>query len=239
MTHTEIAALIVLCLGAAATADRALNQGTSPEAVNRLTDAERAAGWRLLFDGTTTTGWRGFKKADMPGGWQVVGGALSRVADAGDIVTVEQFASFELAFDWKIAPGGNSGVFFRVTEDVGAVWHSGPEYQILDNAAHRDGLTPETSAGADYALHAPARAAARPPGTWNEARLIVNGNHVEHWLNGETIVGYELGSADWTARVAKSKFKEYPGFGRAAAGHIAIQDHGDAVAFRNIKIRPR
>jgi len=205
---------------------------------NTLSDQERAAGWRLLFDGRTVAGWRGFRRADMPSGWQVVDGALTRVDKAGDIVTVEQFGSFELAFDWNIAPGGNSGVFFRVTEDSDAVWHSGPEFQILDNAAHKDGLTPPTSAGADYALHAPTRDASRPPGSWNRARLVVRGSHVEHWLNGEQIVAYELGSAAWTALVAASKFNKYPQFGRAPKGHIALQDHGDRVAYRNIKIRP-
>jgi hypothetical protein len=207
-------------------------------ALNALTAQEKAAGWRLLFDGKTTAGWRGYRKTDMPPDWQVVDGALTRVGKAGDIVTVEQFGSFELAFDWSVAPGGNSGVFFRVTEDSAEVWHSGPEFQILDNAAHKDGLTPATSAGADYALHAPTRDVTRLPGTWNEARIVVRGNHVEHWLNGEKIVEYELGSADWTARVAKSKFNKHPGFGRAPKGHIALQDHGDRVAFRNIKIKP-
>jgi len=207
-------------------------------AANILTAQEKAAGWRLLFDGNTTAGWRGYRKTDMPSDWQVVDGALTRVGKAGDIVTVEQFDSFELTFDWNVAPGGNSGVFFRVTEDSAEVWHSGPEFQILDNAAHKDGLTPATSAGADYALHAPTRDVTRPPGTWNEARIVVRGAHVEHWLNGEKIVEYELGSDDWMARVAKSKFNEHPRFGRATQGHIALQDHGDRVAYRNIKIRP-
>lgn len=232
MKHSGIA--VVLC-AAVALATGAHAQTQAP--MNTLTEQERAAGWRLLFDGKTTAGWRGFRKTDMPAGWQAVDGALTRVASAGDIVTVDEFASFELAFEWKIAPGGNSGVFFHVTEDVEAVWHSGPEYQILDNAAHKDGLTPDTSAGADYALHAPTRDASKPAGSWNHGRIIVRGSHVEHWLNGEKIVEYELGSSDWTARVAKSKFNVYPGFGRAPKGRIAIQDHGDAVAYRNIKIR--
>ena len=205
---------------------------------NTLADAERAAGWRLLFDGQTTDGWRAFKDSGMPDGWQVVDGALTRVAEAGDIVTVDTFENFELAFDWTIAPGGNSGVFFRVTEDVEAVWNAGPEYQLLDNAAHQDGLTPETSAGSDYALHAPSGDATRPAGEWNEGRLVVNGTHVEHWLNGEKVVEYEIESEDWAARVAASKFAEFANFGRVRRGRIAIQDHGNEVAFRNVKIRP-
>jgi len=238
MWHKGNAAFAILCALAVWTSAVGPGFAQTSAPMNTLTDQERADGWRLLFDGRTTTGWRGFRKAEMPTGWQVVDGALSRVAPAGDIVTVDQFESFELAFDWRIAPGGNSGVFFHVTEDAEAVWHSGPEYQILDDAAHQDGLKPETSAGSDYALHAPARAAARTPGTWNEGRIVVRGNDVEHWLNGEKIVVYELGSTDWMERVKNSKFNEFPNFGRAPKGHIAIQDHGDAVAYRNIKIRP-
>jgi len=242
LTTAAISAVAVTEAGAGSMAPpRNVDDGKAAQAgaavANALTDLERSQGWRLLFDGKSTAGWRGFRKTDLPSGWQVVDGALTRVAEAGDIVTTEQFASFELAFDWNVAPGGNSGVFFRVTEDVDAVWQSGPEFQILDNAAHRDGLTPATSAGADYALHAPTRDATRPPGSWNEARIVVRGSHVEHWLNGEKVVEYELGSADWVARVSKSKFGEYAAFGRAPKGHIALQDHGDRVAYRNIKIR--
>jgi hypothetical protein len=206
-------------------------------AQNMLTDQERADGWRLLFDGSTTDGWRGFRRDAMPGGWQVVDGALTRVAAGGDIITADQFGSFELELEWRVAPGGNSGIFFHVTEDADHVWQTGPEYQILDDEGHRDGLLPETSAGSNYALHAPAGAAARPAGQWNHARLVVHGDHVEHWLNGQRIVSYELGSADWEARVAASKFRDMPAYGRARRGHIALQDHGDLVAFRNIRVR--
>jgi hypothetical protein len=203
---------------------------------NTLTDAERAAGWRLLFDGRTTAGWRGYRRDALPDGWQVVDGTLARVAQAGDIITVDQFESFELALDWKIERGGNSGIFFHVTETGDYVWQTGPELQILDNEAHRDGLQPHTSAGSNYALHAPTRDVTRPPGEWNSVRLIVNGHHVEHWLNGERIVAYELGSDDWKARVAASKFRDMAGYGRARRGHIALQDHGDPVWFRNIRV---
>jgi hypothetical protein len=206
-------------------------------AQNLLTDQERADGWRLLFDGRTTTGWRGYRSDTMPAGWQVVDGALTRVAAGGDIITVEQFESFELALDWKIHAGGNSGIFFHVTEDGPYVWSTGPEFQILDDDGHRDGRTPETSAGSNYALHAPVGAAINPPGEWNSARLVVRGNHVEHWLNGTRIVSYELGSDEWQRLVAASKFRDMPGYGRARRGHIALQDHGDFVAFRNVRIR--
>ena len=173
----------------------------------------------------------------MPDGWRAVDGTLALVGPAGDIVTVETFRSFELLFDWKVEKGGNSGVFFRVTEATDRVWHSGPEYQVLHNAGHADGANPLTSAGSDYALHAPVRDVTRPLGEWNTARLLVRGAQVEHWMNGVKLLEYELGSADWQRRVEASKFASLPRFGREPSGHIAIQDHGDPVAYRNLKIR--
>ncbi|MBI4544392.1 MAG: DUF1080 domain-containing protein [Gemmatimonadetes bacterium] len=211
----------------------------SAMAPNTLTAEERAAGWRLLFDGRTTAGWRARGRTDMPAGWQVVDGALTRVAPAGDIVTVDEFGDFELALEWKISPGGNSGIFFRVVDEPEReVYESGPEMQVLDNAGHRDGLDPRTSAGSNYGIYAPVRDATRPVGEWNAVRIVVHGSHVEHWLNGVKLVEYELGSHDWWARVRASKFNQMPGYGQARRGRIALQDHGDWVAYRNIKIRP-
>jgi hypothetical protein len=152
-------------------------------------------------------------------------------------VTDEQFTDFELSLEWMVEPGGNSGVFFHVTEDHDHVWETGPEMQVLDNALHRDGQDPLTSAGADYALHAPAWDTTRAPGRWNHARLLVAGPHVEHWLNGEQLLEYELWSDDWKARVARSKFASMPDYGMRTTGHIALQDHGDRVAYRNIMLR--
>jgi hypothetical protein len=215
-------------------------QAPEPNAANTLTAQEKAAGWRLLFDGRTTAGWRGYKKSDMPAGWEVTpDGTLTRTGAGGDIVTVDEFGSFDLVFEWKVAPGGNSGVMFHVTEEHDAPWKSGPEYQILDNAGHKDGAKPETSTASNYALHAPAKDAAKPAGSWNTARIVVAGMSVEHWLNGERVVQYELGSRDWTERVKKSKFNEYLNWGLAGRGHIALQDHGDTVAYRSIKILVR
>lgn len=210
-------------------------QAQSP---NTLTAAEKAAGWRLLFDGKTTDGWRGYRKKEMTGGWQVVDGALTRVAKGGDIVTVDQFQDFELAFDWKVNPGGNSGVFFRASEETGSVWQNSAEYQILDNAGHKDGARAITSTGSNYAMHAPSKDVSKPAGEWNSSKIVVHGNHVEHWLNGEKIVEYEIGTEEWLALYNKSKFNKHPTYGREPRGHIAIQDHGDFVAYRNIKIRP-
>jgi hypothetical protein len=204
-----------------------------------LTAEEQRAGWRLLFDGETTAGWRGFKSPTLPSGWQVIDGALTRVAQAGDIVSDAEFQDFELTLEWKVAPGGNSGIFFRVSEAPGleSVWQTGPEMQVLDDARHQDGQRPETSAGAGYGLYPAPRGVVRPAGEWNQVRLLVQGKHVEHWLNGRQVVEYELGSPDWEDRVRRSKFGEMPRYGREPTGHIALQDHGDWVAYRNIKIR--
>jgi hypothetical protein len=195
------------------------------------------AGWQILFDGRNADAWRGFQRTDLPSGWQVVDGALTRVARGGDIVTREQFSDFELELEWKVAAGGNSGIMFRVTEDAKETYHSGPEYQVLDDAGHADGKSRLTSAGSDYGLHPSPPGIVKPAGQWNSARLVVRGAHVEHWLNGQKVVEYELWSPQWEALVKASKFVEWPGFGRAKRGHIALQDHGDWVAYRNIRIR--
>jgi hypothetical protein len=208
-----------------------------PLAPNTLAESERAHGVRLLFDGQTTAGWRGYKQAEAPAGWQVVEGTLTRVGEGGDLVSLEQFEDFELEFEWRIAPGGNSGVMFRVSEDHDYPWETGPEFQLLDNAGHPDGKDPRTSAGANYAMHAPLADVARAAGNWNQARLRVCGPVVEHWLNGEKIVEYELGSADWKARVAACKWKDRPDYGQRKSGHIVLQDHGDRVSFRNLKLQ--
>ena len=195
--------------------------------------------WLPLFDGRSLEAWRGYKQETMPDGWQVVNGTLARVGQAGDIITREQFENFELRFDWQVETGGNSGIFFGVTEEVdGPVWHSGPEYQVLHNAGHQDGADPITSAGSNYAVHPPSADVTRPAGEWNRARLVVNRGRVEHWMNGAQLLAYELGSADWQSRVAASKHADLPSYGRIQRGHIAIQDHGDPVRFRNIFIRP-
>jgi len=207
---------------------------------NVLTDAEQKAGWKLLFDGKTTQGWRGFKKQDIPDGWKVEDGCLTRVGQGGDIITADQFDHFELSLEWRIAKGGNSGIFYRVGEGEGldAVWSTGPEMQVLDNDFHADGQNPLTSAGANYALHPAPRDLTLPVGRFNQARIVVQGNKVEHWLNGVQVCAYELNSDDWTKLIRESKFKSLPRYGREAKGHIALQDHGDKVWYRNIKIRP-
>jgi hypothetical protein len=210
-----------------------------PSGPNTLTAAERAAGWRLLFDGRTTGGWRGFRQPSMPSGWEVADGALTRTSGGGDIITVDQFGDFELALEWRIAPAGNSGIMYRVSEAGDATFHTGPEMQVLDNAGHADGRNPLSSAGACYGLYAPAADVTRPVGSWNEVRIVALGTHVEHWLNGTRIVEYDIGGADWLTRLASSPFRDLPAYGRSPRGHIALQDHGDRVAYRSVKILVR
>ncbi len=223
---------VVLFLAASALAGAIAAQ--SP--MNTLTAKERADGWRLLFDGKTTAGWRGFRQQTMPDGWQAVDGALTRVGKASDIVTAGEFADFELTLDWQIEANGNTGVFYRVTEDDDVMWHVAPEYQIIDNG-YKESLKPVQYAGANYDLHPPLRDATKPVGSWNQTRLLVRGAHVEHWLNGVKVVEYELWTPDWEQRVRESKFKDYPNYARARRGRIGIQDHGDRVSYRNIRIR--
>ena len=206
------------------------------DARNTLSAAERAAGWRLLFDGRTTAGWTGFRK-DSVTGWRVEDGALVRAGPGGDIVTIEQFANFELTLEWNVAAGGNSGIFFRVTDARGAVYETGPEMQVLDDSGHADGKSRLTAAGSNFALHAAPAGVVKPAGQWNAVRLVVNGSHVEHWLNGQKVVEYELWTPEWKDLVRASKFRQWDGYGRALTGRIALQDHGDRVAYRDIKIR--
>lgn len=207
---------------------------------NGLTVAEREAGWRPLFDGQTSGGWRGFKQAGFPDkGWAIEEGCLKVKAKGGggDIVTDETFGDFELELEWRVAEGANSGIMYRVSEKEDAVWRTGPEYQILDDSKHHDGGNPKTSAAALYGLIEAQDKLLRPVGEFNQARIVARGSQVEHWLNGVRVVSYDLASAEWKGMVADSKFASFKFFGQMPQGHIALQDHGDDVWYRNIKIR--
>ena len=203
-----------------------------------LTAHETAQGWRLLFDGKSLDGWRSYKTLTPPQGWRANNGELVRHAAGGDLMTVDQFDDFELRLEWKISENGNSGIIFRIGLDGEETWWTGPEFQVLHNAGHADGQDPITSAGSNYAVHAPIRDVTRPVGEWNETRVIASGNHVEHWMNGVKLLEYEIGSPDWHKRVQASKFGKIPVYGTLKRGYIALQDHGDVVSYRNIKIRP-
>ena len=230
--------LLALAL-AGCSSDKSPPASSMPMKPDSASGASAPAGgeWRTLFDGRSLEAWRGFKKDSVPAGWQVVDGALTRVGEAGDLITRDQFGDFELTLEWKVAEGGNSGIMYRVTEAAEATYETGPEMQVLDDAHHKDGQSRLTAAGSAYGLYAAPAGVVKPAGQWNAVRIVARGNHVEHWLNGTKVVEYELGSPDWEARVRNSKFKQWPGYGRAASGHIALQDHGDRVAYRNIKVR--
>ena len=206
---------------------------TNPES---STGSSADEGWTSLFDGETTSGWHGFRQDQAPAGWQVVDGALTRVAAGGDLVSDEAFEDFVLELEWRISRGGNSGIMFRVSEDQDATYFTGPEMQVLDDAGQEE-LDPLHSAGSNYALHAPKGKVLMPVGEWNQVRLVVDGSHVEHWLNGLRIVEYELWSPEWRALVDASKFAAWPSYGMNERGHLALQDHGDEVAYRNIRLK--
>ena len=202
---------------------------------NTLSAAEKKAGWKLLFDGKSLAGWRGFKTPDPDPGWTAKGGVLSPDPKTSkDIMTKGEYGNFELSFEWRIAPKGNSGVMYHVIEQGDETYQSGPEYQVLDNAR---GEPPPEQAGGLFALYPPVGAVPRPVGEFNQARLVVNHGKVQHWLNGVKVAEYEIGSADFKARVAGSKFKQWPQFATGKTGAIALQNHGNPVWFRDLKIR--
>ncbi len=207
---------------------------------NRLSPAERAAGFRLLFDGKSPGSWRGYRRKGFPKkGWVVEDGCLHHLkrGGGGDLVTRREFEDFELKLEWRIAPGGNSGIMYLVSEEEPAPWMTGPEMQVLDNAAYHGGKNTWTSAGALYALIACGEDVARPALAWNQVRILKRGNHVEHWFNGVMVLSYELGSKRLQDLIRGSKFGKMPKFARARRGLIALQDHGDEVWYRGIKIR--
>jgi hypothetical protein len=212
--------------------------------INTLTDAEKAAGWKLLFDGQSFTGWHNFKQDGVRLGWQVKDGSLvcADPHNAGDIVTTDKFDWFELQLDYNISEAGNSGIMFHVTNDGGAVWATGPEFQLEDNEKAVDKIR----CGWLYALYQPpidpktgkTLDSTKPVGQWNHVRLVISPEKCVHEINGVKYFEYVLGSDDFNARVAKSKFAKMPSFAKAASGFIALQgDHG-SVSFRNIKVLP-
>ena len=211
---------------------------SSTTGATAVSAAQRGAGWRPLFDGTSTSAWRGYKSQTFPTGWKIVDGVLTKSGSVEDIQTRDQFGNFQLALDWKLSPGGNAGVFYRGTEEYDHIYWSAPEYQLLDDAGHPDGKSRLTSAGADYGLYPSPAGVVKPADQWNSTLIVVNGNTVQHWLNGQKLLEYEIGSSDWETKVKASKFVAYPNYGRAKQGYIAIQgDHDGALSIRNVRIR--
>ncbi|WP_114750244.1 3-keto-disaccharide hydrolase [Pleomorphovibrio marinus] len=209
---------------------------TNELALNTLTDTEKAQDWELLFDGVSTQGWHSYLGDETT--WQVAGGILYTEGGNGDIVTDAEFEDFELLVDWKIQDQGNSGVFYHVIEapEYPRIHHTGPEFQLIDDENYPQELLDTQKTGAISDLKAPDVLASNSPGEWNHTRIVVQEGQVEHWLNGEKVVEAEMGSPEWEELVANSKFAEFD-YAKVRKGRIGLQDHGDPVAFRNIKIR--
>jgi cytochrome c len=212
---------------------------------NTLSKKEQKGGWKLLFDGKTTTGWRNFNSNTLGAGWKVADGTLyldntvTVKEDRGDIMTAEAYENYELSLEWKIDSCGNSGVIFNVVEDpkYQATYFTGPEMQVLDNVCHKDAKIEKHRAGDLYDLIKVRKENVKPARQWNHAKIVSNKARYEFWLNGEKQVEFIMHTPEWDSMVAASKFKSMPDFGKATKGHIALQDHGDKVWFRNIKIR--
>ena len=218
---------VALLLGAAACAH-----------AQQLPPGVKSGAWTNLLEGSASA-WRGYRSEVLPAGWRLdaATGVFTRSGAGGDIVTRAEYGDFELELEWRVGPRGNSGVFYRANEGTERVYENAPEMQIIDNAGHRDGQTPSTSTGANFALNAPSADVTKPVGEWNRARIVVVGAQVEHWLNGTKVVEYELWTPAWKAGVQGSKFRAWPSYGLATRGRIGLQDHGDVISFRNIRIR--
>jgi len=207
---------------------------------NALTPEEKAAGWQLLFNGVSFDGWRGYRLPGLPdSGWEIKDGLLKTVPKVRgrELITARKFGDFEFSWEWKISPAGNNGIKYFVTEDRPAA--PGHEYQMIDDERNEDGkVGPQRTTASFYDVLPPAAdKPTRPAGEWNQSRVLVRGNHVEHWLNGKKVLEYELGSEQVKAGLAKSKFRNFPDFGTRIQGHIMLTYHSDECWFRNLKIR--
>lgn len=212
--------------------------GAGPEAQSAAAAPEW---WTLLFDGQTMNGWRTFKNQDNDS-WEVVNGTLhckpfDLAKKRADLVTEDEYENFELAFEWKIAPQSNSGVMFRVSEEYDQPFFTGPEYQVLDDGGYPGEVKEVNFSGGNYDMHAPVNKKLNPVGQWNTSKIVADGNRIEHWLNGDKVVEYEIGSEDWKNRKANSKWNDVEGYGAKTRGYIDLQDHSNEVWFRNIMIR--
>ena len=228
--RTQVLAVAVIGLFLMGAADRIFAQSGSTTKQN--------SSEIVLFDGKSMDQFRGYKGEEIGKGWKIADGTLMfDGSGGGDIMTKEKFSDFELMFDWKVTPGANSGVLYRVTTGDPAPYFSGPEYQILDDSKHGDGKNTLTSAASLYGLYVAQGKELKPVGQWNSGKIVHHGNKVEHWLNGKKVVSAEIGSDDWKKRVENSKFKTWKKFGASQSGHISFQDHGNKVWYRNIKLK--
>lgn len=205
---------------------------------NTLSKTEIKKGWKLLFDGTSTNGWHGYLKGTTVKGWTTANGVLSTTGKNGDIVTDQEFENFELVADWKITEQGNSGIFYYIVEDTinKRMYESGPEFQIIDNLNYPQELQENQVTGSASDVLKPEMDATNPIGEWNTTKIIAKNGLVEHWLNGKKILSFDMNSDEWKEAVAKSKFAPL-NYAKVFKGRIGLQDHGNFVAYRNIKIR--
>ena len=200
-------------------------------------------GWTSLFDGKTLSGWRNFKSQSIGPGWKVVDETIrfdpSGGESGGDLITSEQFENYEFSIEWKVDSCANSGIIFNVVEDdkYKYTWETGPEMQVLDNECHPDAKIIKHRAGDLYDLISCSTETVKPAGEWNEAKIVTRDGSYEFYLNGTKVVAFTMHTPEWDNMIANSKFKDMPAFGKATKGHIALQDHGDRVWFRNIKIK--
>jgi hypothetical protein len=241
-----VLAIATLGLSACSSSGKTTADSSAP---NTLSKKEVKEGWQLLFDGTSTKGWHTYGKNDVGSAWQISDGTLHldasrkdgwQTSGGGDIVTNESFENYHLVLQWKISPNGNSGVIFNVQDDPAKyefVWHTGPEMQVLDNDGHSDGKIYKHRAGNLYDLIASPTDPVKPVGEWNTAEIIQKRGKLELRLNGVTTVSTTTGDAAWKALIAGSKFNDKPVFGTIFSGKLALQDHGNDVWFRNIKIQ--
>jgi len=245
------AAVAIIGLLSVACSKPAQQETTSDESTpNMLTEAEKSAGWQLLFDGSTLDGWKRYNRDTIGPLWSVKEGAI--ICDGtgfgegsgdigGSLMTTQSFGNFELTAEWKISPGGNSGILYHVVEgaDLGADYHTGPEYQVMDDDGWQGGeLMPAQKVGSNYDMfNAPTTKKVMPVGEWNTSKIVYNNGHVEHWLNGEKTVEFEEGSEEYNQRYQKSKWVDFPSWNKFKSGAISLQDHGAPVYFRSIKIK--
>lgn len=217
--------------------------------LNALSEEEKAAGWDLLFDGKTLDGWKRYNHDSIGPLWSVVDSTIMCNGEGltegtanvgGSLMTLRSFGNFELELEWKISPGGNSGILYHVVEkpEYKHDYETGPEFQLMDDPGWKGELTEAQKAGSNYDMYAaPATKILKPAGEWNAARIVYNNGHVEHWLNGEKTVEFEEGNPDYQERYKKSKWVNYPGWNQSKTGFLSLQDHGAPIFFRNIKVR--